>query len=112
MHGAMRADAYSPARLHRKHDPCASEPSIFGKPLMPTKGPLPSPGKLKGEQSAASRGWAAAAIFTTLRLSSLDPAIANIEFPTIASDLHSSPADVIWVVNVYQIALVSTLLPL
>jgi DHA2 family multidrug resistance protein-like MFS transporter len=45
-------------------------------------------------------------------VASLDTAIANIALPAIASDLHVSPADVIWVVNVYQIALVATLLPL
>ncbi len=32
--------------------------------------------------------------------------------PAIANDLHVSPAEVVWVVNVYQIALVATLLPL
>ena len=45
-------------------------------------------------------------------MASLDTAIANIALPTIAADLHVGPADVIWVVNVYQIALVATLLPL
>src|SRR5450631_1415801 len=61
---------------------------------------------------AERRGWAAAAIFTALAMASLDTAIANIALPAIAADLHASPADVIWVVNVYQIALVATLLPL
>ena len=58
------------------------------------------------------RRWAAAAIFTALAMASLDTAIANIALPAIAADLHVSPADVVWVVNVYQIALVATLLPL
>jgi MFS transporter, DHA2 family, multidrug resistance protein len=58
------------------------------------------------------RRWAIAAIFTALAMASLDTAIANIALPAIAADLHVSPADVIWVVNVYQIALVATLLPL
>jgi DHA2 family multidrug resistance protein-like MFS transporter len=58
------------------------------------------------------RRWAIAAIFTALTMASLDTAIANIALPAIAADLHVSPADVIWVVNVYQIALVATLLPL
>ena len=58
------------------------------------------------------RRWALAAIFTALALASLDTAIANIALPAIAADLHVSPADVVWVVNVYQIALVATLLPL
>jgi len=61
---------------------------------------------------ADRRSWAAAAIFTTLAMASLDTAIANIALPAIAADLHVGAADVIWVVNVYQIALVATLLPL
>jgi DHA2 family multidrug resistance protein-like MFS transporter len=61
---------------------------------------------------AERRRWAVAAIFTALAVASLDTAIANIALPAIASDIHVSPADVIWVVNVYQIALVATLLPL
>ncbi|MGY3622764.1 MFS transporter [Bradyrhizobium sp. USDA 10063] len=58
------------------------------------------------------RRWAVAAIFTALAMASLDTAIANIALPAIATDLQVSPADVVWVVNVYQIALVATLLPL
>jgi MFS transporter, DHA2 family, multidrug resistance protein len=58
------------------------------------------------------RRWAAIAIFVAVAVASLDTAIANIALPAIAADLHVSPADVIWVVNVYQIALVATLLPL
>jgi len=61
---------------------------------------------------AERRRWAVAAIFIAVAVASLDTAIANIALPAIASDLHVSPADVIWVVNVYQIALVATLLPL
>ena len=61
---------------------------------------------------AERRKWAAAAIFTALALASLDTAIANIALPAIAADLHVSPADAVWVVNIYQIALVATLLPL
>ena len=61
---------------------------------------------------AERRRWAVAAIFTAVTMASLDTAIANIALPAIAADLHVLPADVIWVVNVYQIALVSTLLPL
>src|ERR1700750_1814104 len=61
---------------------------------------------------ASQRRWAIAAIFTALAMASLDTAIANIALPAIAANLHVGPADVIWVVNVYQIALVATLLPL
>ena len=58
------------------------------------------------------RRWATVAIFTALAMASLDTAIANIALPAIAADLRATPADVIWVVNVYQIAMVATLLPL
>ncbi len=58
------------------------------------------------------RRWAVVAICATIGMASLDTAIANIALPAIANDLHVSPADVVWVVNVYQIALVATLLPL
>jgi DHA2 family multidrug resistance protein-like MFS transporter len=61
---------------------------------------------------AERRRWAIAAIFTALALGSLDTAIANIALPAMAADLRVSPEQVIWVVNVYQIALVATLLPL
>src|ERR1700751_5965103 len=58
------------------------------------------------------RRWAVAAIFTALTMASLDTAIANIALPAISAELHVSPAEAVWVVNVYQIALVATLLPL
>ena len=58
------------------------------------------------------RRWAALTIFTALAMASLDTAIANVALPAIASDLHVSPAEVVWVVNIYQIAMVTTLLPL
>jgi MFS transporter, DHA2 family, multidrug resistance protein len=58
------------------------------------------------------RRWAVAAIFTALGMASLDTAIANVALPAISANLHVSPAEVVWVVNVYQIALVATMLPL
>jgi DHA2 family multidrug resistance protein-like MFS transporter len=42
----------------------------------------------------------------------LDGAIANVALPTIAVDLHASPAASIWVVNAYQLAVTVSLLPL
>ena len=58
------------------------------------------------------RRWAVTAIFIALAMASLDTAIANIALPAIAADLRVSPADVVWVVNIYQIVVVATLLPL
>lgn len=40
----------------------------------------------------------------------LDGAIANVALPTIAADLNASPAESIWVVNAYQIAIIISLL--
>ncbi len=44
-------------------------------------------------------------------IASLDTSIANAVLPTIAVDLHATPAASIWVVNSYQLALVACLLP-
>jgi DHA2 family multidrug resistance protein-like MFS transporter len=38
--------------------------------------------------------------------------IANVALPAIAADLKVSAADVVWVINVYQFAIVASLLPL
>src|SRR5258705_9067216 len=75
--------------------------------IVSANGPAVADGLLAERQR-----WAAAAIFTALAMASLDTAIANIALPAIAADLHVNAASVIWVVNVYQIALVATLLPL
>jgi MFS transporter, DHA2 family, multidrug resistance protein len=58
------------------------------------------------------RYWAILAIGLALTLAVLDSAIANVALPTIAADLHASPAASIWVVNAYQLATVISLLPL
>ena len=42
----------------------------------------------------------------------LDGAIANIALPTIARDLHATPAQSVWVVNAYQLIVMMSLLPL
>lgn len=55
------------------------------------------------------------AVVTTslaLTMAVLDGAIANIALPSITSDFHISPADSIWVVNSYQMAVLVLLLPL
>ena len=58
------------------------------------------------------RIWAVTAVSTAIAMATIDTAIANVALPSIATDLNVSPADVVWVVNVYQIAMVATLLPL
>ncbi len=61
---------------------------------------------------APRRYWAAATVMTGISLSVLDTTIANVALPTIAVDLHASPAEAVWVVNAYNLAVVMTLLPL
>jgi DHA2 family multidrug resistance protein-like MFS transporter len=58
------------------------------------------------------RYWAILTVAFGITLSVLDGAIANVALPTIARTLHASPADSIWVVNAYQLAITVSLLPL
>jgi MFS transporter, DHA2 family, multidrug resistance protein len=58
------------------------------------------------------RYWAIAVIALGVTLAVLDGAIANVALPTIARNLNATPADSIWVVNAYQLAITISLLPL
>jgi DHA2 family multidrug resistance protein-like MFS transporter len=58
------------------------------------------------------RRWAIIAIAMAVAMSSLDGSIANVALPTMARDLNVTPAQIVWVVNTVQIAMVATLLPL
>lgn len=58
------------------------------------------------------RYWAMATIWAAIAMTVLDGAIANVALPAIARDLHAAPADSIWIVNAYQLAIVVSLLPL
>ncbi len=51
------------------------------------------------------------AIFATLVMVVLDGAIANLALPTLTDIFAVPPADSVWVVNAYQMALVMCLLP-
>jgi DHA2 family multidrug resistance protein-like MFS transporter len=57
------------------------------------------------------RYWSMLTLMTGLALSCLDTAIVNVALPTIARDLSSAPADSIWIVNAYQLAVMISLLP-
>lgn len=58
------------------------------------------------------RYWSMLAIALAIVLSVLDGTIANVALPTIAEGLRADPADAVWVVNAYQIAVMIALLPL
>jgi DHA2 family multidrug resistance protein-like MFS transporter len=53
-----------------------------------------------------------AIIAVTSVLSVLDSTISNVALPSMARDLHVSSADVVWVVNAFQLATTMLLLPL
>src|ERR1700755_981819 len=58
------------------------------------------------------RMWAILTIGLGLTLAVLDGGIANVALPTIAREVNTSPANSIWVVNAYQLAVPIALLPL
>ena len=60
---------------------------------------------------APRRYWAWATIIVGITLAVLDGTIANVALPTIAEDFNASPSVSIWIVNGYQLAIVTTLLP-
>jgi DHA2 family multidrug resistance protein-like MFS transporter len=60
---------------------------------------------------SGQRLWAITTVILSIAMASLDTSIANTALPTIARNVHASPAASIWVVNAYQLALVCSLLP-
>ena len=58
------------------------------------------------------RYWSMLAIALGITMAVLDSSVANIALPTIARQLHATPATSIWVISAYQLALVVTVLPL
>jgi DHA2 family multidrug resistance protein-like MFS transporter len=52
------------------------------------------------------------AVVIAIAISVLSVAIANIALPAMAHELQATPAESIWVVNAYQLAVTVTLLPL
>ncbi|MGS0647071.1 MFS transporter [Komagataeibacter melomenusus] len=74
--------------------------------------PQPKPVLTEGEGlHGAARVRAVTAIALAVLLALLDYAIANVALPTIAADIHVSPASSVWIVNAYQLASVVSLLP-
>ena len=69
--------------------------------------PAPVADGLAGRQHVL----ALTAILLSVAMATLDTAIANTALPTIAESLHVSAAQVIWVVNAYQLATIAAALP-
>ncbi|WP_312757205.1 MFS transporter [Pantoea brenneri] len=60
----------------------------------------------------AQRYRAILTIALGITMAVLDGAIANVALPTIARELNASPAESVWIVNAYQIAIIVSLLSL
>jgi MFS transporter, DHA2 family, multidrug resistance protein len=78
--------------------------------------PLPSTSRAAQPQPDGlplpRRYWAIAAIALAIAMSVLDATIVNVALPTIARDFGASSAASIWVINAYQLAILTLLLPL
>ena len=59
----------------------------------------------------STRWVAMLAVAISVGMSVLVGSVANVALPTIARDLSATPAESIWVVNAYQLAVTVTLLP-
>lgn len=57
------------------------------------------------------RRLAALCLLGALAASVLDASMLNVALPTLAREFAVSPAEAVWVVNAYQIAVVGTLIP-
>ena len=78
---------------------------------------------ISGEQEPAAAGdgqdglpvpqryWSILAIGLAITMAVLDSSLANVALPTISRDFRVDPADAIWIVNAYQLAIVVSLLP-
>ncbi len=58
------------------------------------------------------RLWAILTLLLSVVMATLDTAIANTALPTMAAELGATPADSIWIVTAYQLAMMAALLPL
>lgn len=58
------------------------------------------------------RTWSVAAISLSISMTVLDSSMINVALPGIARELGISPASATWLLNAYQLTVVTTLLPL
>ncbi|MHB8528165.1 MAG: hypothetical protein ACYC8V_01465, partial [Caulobacteraceae bacterium] len=52
------------------------------------------------------RTWAILSVALAIAMTVLDSSIANVALPVIARDFGAKPAESIWIVNAYQLAIV------
>jgi DHA2 family multidrug resistance protein-like MFS transporter len=72
---------------------------------------LQAPGTGGTVRLARDGSLAMLAVMIGVGMASLDTAIANTALPAMAAQLHTTPAGSVWIVNIYQLAMLATLLP-
>lgn len=77
-------------------------------------GPTPPPSPLQSPDGSAEglRYDAVAALVLGVAVSVLDTTVMNLALPDVAADMGVSAAQVVWVVNAYQMAVLALMLPL
>jgi DHA2 family multidrug resistance protein-like MFS transporter len=76
------------------------------------RAPGPDAAEAPDGLASPARYWPVASVALALFMTVLDSSIANVALPVIARDFGAQPAASIWIVNAYQLAIVTTLLPL
>jgi DHA2 family multidrug resistance protein-like MFS transporter len=61
---------------------------------------------------APQRYWSIALIWVGMAMAVLDSSIANVALPTLARQMNATASESIWVINAYQLGMVTLLLPL
>lgn len=87
------------------------EPDCLPLNLIVRTGPAEFPAIEHDGLPPRQRGIAMLAVGIAVSISVLVGSIANIALPTIARDMHVTPAESIWVVNAYQLAVTVCLMP-
>lgn len=85
---------------------------MIWKILTPCRSRLLNPTIHPDGLPRAQRHWAMLAIAMGVTMAVLDSSVANIALPAIAHALGVTPAESVWVINAYQLAIVMLLLPL
>ena len=67
---------------------------------------------LTRQAAGREKGMALLSLLIAVFLGSLDQSIANTALPAIAAALQRTPAESVWVIHAYQLAVVAVLLPL
>ena len=70
-----------------------------------------APGQAPDGLPVPARHWSMAVILLGIAISVLDATIVNLALPSIARDLGRPAADAIWIVNAYQLGVLTLLLP-